>query len=581
MPLKTPSSSCSGRTYKKRLHDSLLVSLSYLEVDNDGSQICELTFQNTSKKDLTVNPTELTTAKSNAEEESSWLPSFFKSSTKTEESTKLVPSTEDESVALFLGHVQLFGYVVLNYKFPIDTSSLDMNRHQQWWNNVEYLNQYWHSEEEEEEGDEKDPHIIVENTPFIAQQLESKLTIGGNLGGVKDLIVNEYDSKPLQVNPTFLHDLINVFDSYPKSNSSLPLKDLTDTIVPIYTTPQSLLFSDLKIPKNSLKSFKFSVPVNDKLPPSYSTRSTGPACDQGWVSTRYALVISLQENSIVEPAKTIYFPFNIVPHRYVSNKVLQRFYFEEPPGLDKTWTVKSIDDEAKNSPVANGSSAKADFLKDLSDLIESDVYNMPKVSTTERRKSSIKTTSTEISDESLYTAQIPSNLKTSYQLKINDDEVCKISISKPYYHVGEDIHFKIEMKLKDKESQIIGLIAYLEAYETYHLREGGRHAVNKYEVSGNIKINTLAAALTNLNGAKATVSEYINIPKYLSPQYQSKSFMDLTYWLNFQLNFAKLAEEDVGATDLCFKSNTFLRSDAIGNTQHFKVPIHIISSAAE
>ncbi|KAI5954003.1 hypothetical protein CANMA_004842 [Candida margitis] len=580
MSSKKQTNSSNDRTYKKQLHGALLVSLSYLEIDDNGYQVCEMTFENTSKKDLTVNTTELTTAKSKAdEEESGWLPKFFRSSGNPEESTELVTSTEDESITLFLGHVQLFGYVVLNYRIPIDTTSLDMNRHEQWWNNVEYLNQYWHKEDEEEKG--KDPHIVVENTPFVKQQLESKLAIGGYLGGVNDLLVHENNSKPFNVNPTLLHDLINVFDSYPKTKSVLPQQDMTDSILPIYTTPQSLLFSDLTIPKNSSKSFKFSVPVNEKLPPSYNTRSTGPACDQGWVSIRYSLVMSLHENSIVEPAKSIYFPLNIVPHRYVSNKVLQRYYFEEALGLDKTWTIKGLDDETANSLTVSNSSAKADFLKDLSDLIDSDVYNMPKVSTTERRRSSVKNASTHISDESLYTAQLPSNLKTSYQLKVNEDEVCKISISKPYYHIGEDIHFKIEMNLNDKESQIIGLIAYLEAHETYHLKDEGKNIVNKYEVSGNIKINTLATILNNQKGAKSTVDQFINIPKFLTPQFQSKSFMDLTYWLNFQLNLAKLSEEDVGVSDLVFKSNTFLRSDAVGNTQHFKVPIHIISSPYE
>lgn len=574
--------SSHGQTYKKQLHDSLSISLSYLEVEADGSQVCELTFKNTSKKNLTLNPVQSTAIESNTEVQSSWLPSFFKLSGKTEEQTELVTLTKDEPITLFLGHLQLFGYLVLNYKFPIDTSSLDMNRHQQWWNNVEYLNQYWHEEEAEGEGDGNDPHVIVENTPFVAEQIKSKITIGGHLGGVKDLIVGEHDSKSLDVNPTLLHDLVNVFDSYPAGTSTLPLIDLTDSILPIYTTPQSLLFSDLNIPKNSSKTFKFSAPVNSKLPPSYNTRLTGPACDQGWVSIRYSLAVSLQENNIIEPAKTLYFPFKVSPRRVVTNKVMQRLYFEEPLGLESSWRIKSKEEESLSSPSLNGTSAKADFLKDLSDLIDSDVYNMPKISTTERRKSSINTTQKEALDEGLYTAQLPSNMKTLYQLKVNDDEVCKISISKPYYHVGDDIHFKIEMNLNDKESQVIGVIAYLEAYETYHLKENGeRQVVNKYEVSGNIKINTLATILTNQKDTKSVVSESINIPKYLTPQFQSKSFMDLTYWLNFQLNFAKLADEDVSATDLVFKSNTFLRSDAIGNTQHFTVPIHIISSGTE
>lgn len=133
---------------------------------------------------------------------------------------------------------------------------------------------------------------------------------------MQDLVVN--NDKILIDNRYLLHDLIGNFNSnsLSKEVQLLPLHDLTEAIVPFYTTPQSLLFTDLSIPKNSSRSFCLKVPIKDDLPPSYNTCLTGPACDQGLISIRYSLIVSLIEEKFSNKTKSVYFPLKMNPKRY-------------------------------------------------------------------------------------------------------------------------------------------------------------------------------------------------------------------------------------------------------------------------
>ena len=66
----------------------------------------------------------------------------------------------------------------MNYKFEIDTTSLEVNKNPQWWNNTEYLNQYL--EINESKDDRIDEHLKLDTVPFIEQNCSEKLTIEGN-----------------------------------------------------------------------------------------------------------------------------------------------------------------------------------------------------------------------------------------------------------------------------------------------------------------------------------------------------------------------------------------------------------------
>lgn len=101
---------------------------------------------------------------------------------------------------------------------------------------------------------------------------------------------------------------------------------------------------------------------------------------------------------MTDKGKSIYFPFEVPHKRHISgvNRFLQKKYFEDPVELDTHWNIKVVTGEEKeeddeNEVKGNGQlqsieEDKKTFLQDLSKLIDSDVYNMPKISTMERRK---------------------------------------------------------------------------------------------------------------------------------------------------------------------------------------------------
>lgn len=566
-------SSSLNSPYIKVLNEKLSISLQYLN-SQESNQTCVLTFINTADKDVNINPTKQASS-------GSWLSGLFGLNPSLDESLSKLNVDTDAPVDLFLGYIQLFGYVVLNYKFEIDTTSLEVNKNPQWWNNTEYLNQYL--EINESKDDRIDEHLKLDTVPFIEQNCSEKLTIGGKLGGVQDLVVN--NDKILIDNRYLLHDLIGNFNSnsLSKEVQLLPLHDLTEAIVPFYTTPQSLLFTDLSIPKNSSRSFCLKVPIKDDLPPSYNTCLTGPACDQGLISIRYSLIVSLIEEKFSNKTKSVYFPLKMNPKRYGGvHTYLQKRYFDSPIRLDKDWQVEIITDKQKTTHQEKDISEKGSFLQDISTLIDSDLYNMPKVSTMERRKSSVNGMSDEINSDG-YISQLPDHLKTQFRLRVNNQELCTIGLSKAYYHPGEDLNYVININPNaGNTTKVIGLTTYLEAHEVYRLPENGRK-IHKYKVTGNVKLNTLAPSIINgqlLESSSCLLNNYLNIPKFVTPQFQSRSFLNLEYHLVFQFNLSEgdlhkqKANEENDMTP--FAKCDIYKTETIASSYKFTIPVYIL-----
>ncbi|EGW33477.1 uncharacterized protein SPAPADRAFT_137294 [Spathaspora passalidarum NRRL Y-27907] len=613
-----------SKSYSKVVNDHLSISLTYLPSGTTTEYECLLTFHNTNDQSIVINPQE---KQSEPAANPGWLGSIFgRGQKETPEAT--ADPQPDPHLKLFLGHVQLFGYVVLNYNFNIDTSALEMTKSSQWWNNAEYLDQYFNNQDWKDE----DLQIKALNqVPLIAKK--SKLTIEGKLGGVNDLFVDH--NTDLVIDSTqayFLHDLITPFNSQqiPTSSvaagaSTISLNELTDSIVPIYSTRQSLLFTDLAIEPNSSKTFHFRFPVKDTLPPTYNARSTGLACDQGWSSIRYSLIVSVSEpNKPGEKLKprSIYFPVNVEAQRVgISFRHLQHDYLSDETAftLDPNWQIELVSQETKSDihSVTESGDAREVFLQDLSKLIESDLYNMPKVSTIERRKSIPfdkldEFKQLEIVENNKAIPQLPEHLKTQYQLRVNNQELCLISLSRPYFHIGDDINYIIDIN-RGKQSlpKVIGIVAYLEAHENYHIGDSNRVFTNMYKVSGNVKLNTFASAMIDAsieNHTPSLINGHIHIARSLTGQFQSSSFMDLKYYLVFHFNLATMTEEteqgnseeqhtngsqppDDGAGERLINGNSNVKPilseelfainrqykfDGVGSGHKFKVPIYLL-----
>lgn len=123
-----------------------------------------------------------------------------------------------------MGYIQLFGYVVLNYKFRLEESSNPIDNYSDrssWWVNKEYASHY---QDNENTADEEDIESNLNRVPFIQRNLKDRMVIGGRLGGVNDLIINDsqnsssilskHDPKTIDENDRYLlQDLLFPFGS--------------------------------------------------------------------------------------------------------------------------------------------------------------------------------------------------------------------------------------------------------------------------------------------------------------------------------------------------------------------------------
>jgi len=543
--LEDPS---SALTYEKKVTDSLSIRLKFREPKSNAASVT-ISFVNISKSSITINST-------NDDNKSNWLSSVFggRRSLEANEENGLLPIND---INLFLGSIQLFGYVVLNYQFDLESglSPLELGgsatEHDKWWENTEYINQY----SKYASGHELDDDTIAllnAKSPYISASLKKPVEIGGKLAGVDDLVLGQNNRTVIDARKLpFLHDLVfpfNTMDSpiSPEAKSKLPLSELTSKIVPFYTTPQALLFSDVIIPSGSSKSFDINFPIDSTLPPSYNDKLPGPTCDNGLVSIRYSLNVSVREGKKMVPT-TVYFPLEIKGDRFGNDpRWLQKEYLQDDQCvIDKSWKITTEESGAVANGTQTGTISSRDvFLHDLDNLIKTDLYNMPN-STPHRRNKSVASVH---EDAPGYIPQLPPHLKTSYQLRVNTAKLCDIGLSRPFYHIGEDINFMINMDPHEgNEVKIVGYTAHLEAQETFHLQDSEPY-IHSYRVTGNLKTNTFSPSLMNsMSSTKTTVSGNMNIPRFITHQFQSKTLMNLTYYLVFKFNlveFNKGGEEN-------------------------------------
>lgn len=613
--------------YSKRISNQLSVSLSYVASEDPSNVECLISFKNILNHNVVVNPEAHQEQNGNG----SWLSSMFgdrKNSINLEREQLTVNGKDVQPLNIFLGYVQLFGYVVCNYKFDLndgnaisslggdigsgsnDEADIDSgdNEHEyddsnqegfqdfQLWSNKDYIQQYNNDDLDDQikhKGWPEDLKLseILDTAPFISQSYKDRMIIGGKIGGIEDLVVVDEDRRIAQQQQqqskqsdgkfqvdkykrSLLQDLVAGFNSFPEPTGNAGngadgielIKEISDSILPFYATSQSLLFSDVSLKKDETKIFRIQFPRLKDYPPSYNTKLTGMTGDQGLLSIRYQLAIGLLEmNSkvgVLQP-RTVYFPYE-VKAEYIDNdeSYLLPDYLRRTT-VDQSWKVLKLDNgDGKNvtKAIEAGTNVtvkeetenldKQSFLEDLTNLIDSDLRNMPLISSTERRKS-IPAINEDAVDG--LNAQLPKHLKTQYQIRVNNKELCLVSIKKPYYHLGDDINFVIDaVNSSQNSTRIVGTTAHLEAHEIFHCKIGksqtDKDYTNIFKVSPYLKINSFASSMTkptSLSNSSTTLMHgSINIPSYLTTQFQSSRLFDLKYFLVFKFILKDFEEEE-------------------------------------
>lgn len=584
--------------YIKQIDENFSISLGYLNV-KDNERDCVLTFHNTLDTKITVNPKQNKPSKG-------WFDGIFGAKENQHEYHTVGDENQKGDLKLFLGYVQIVGYVVLNYKIEADHKfSNEDNESSAWWSNEDFALQYEAAEEIDQEARETN----LSNVSFIRENLTDRMIVGGKLGGISDLNIKEIQDQGHLVskqegpginihNRYLLQDMLYPFNSIktpispPRiedeeltfNNTILSFRDIMNALIPFYSTSQFLLFSDLSIPPRSSQSFKLSLPITEGLPPSYNTGLSRPICDQGWVSIKYLLltgVLRFKENNLMT-LNLVYFPLELKSPPVGSNfRFLQPDYLKKIV-VDHEWKALVIEDSLKreeqtrntlSSEKNHDEEAQKSFIEDLTRLINSDLHNIPDSSATERGKGSesIHELSAEIPAGLI--PQLPLHLKTQFQINVNKAKLCDVFVSKPYYHVEDDVNFFIESAGSDLSTRIVGFVVYVECVETFHVKSTSgemRDYTNRYKVTPNVKCNTFANALLqhHTNGSSTVLaSGALNLPKYLCQQFQSSLFMDISYKLafkfilgDFSTNEDNEAESNTSNADVTINTNSLSNS---------------------
>lgn len=495
-------------------------------------------------------------------EKKGWLQGLF-----SLENVNLV-ETEPDEIPLLLGYVQLIGYIRLNCLVGSEGSNNAASN--PFWKNLDYINLYG---KEDLDGQIE----TIKKTPFL-KKYSGDQAAKQRSAGVADLNAKTFDDRTQYL----VHDLVYQFNSL----SDVPdnaehhgeelAREITHSIVPFYVTAQLLLFSSSRVKLGELEKCILKVPKPpNELPPSYNTKLTGAAGDAGLVSIEYALVVGVseEEDGQLSP-RNVYFPLEFrLGKRGWDREWLQPDYLQEPI-VDKKWKTELRENGRTQQAVPKDSKEK--MLRDIDTLIESDVQV---VAANERRKSSVSKSLTEYMG---LVSQLPTKPRVSYQIRVNSVGLCTLTMSKPFYHIGDEIHFFLDIDRHDEDgAHIVGYHAHIEAHEVFNL-ENNQNFTNSYKVTPSVKQNLFATALAANWDAEAdpvTVSSVISLPRHISQQFQSSLFMDLRYCFvcKFLLNeFTKPKINEEQATQKYADYIQEYRVDNEGTEFKFAIPLTVL-----
>lgn len=568
----------------KRVNADLLIAVTYSEVPNLPSKLdCTVEFINTRPK--TPNAPDSTDSDIAGEKNSDgWFRGLWRS-----EQAPLAPS-KPADMPVLLGYVQMAGFVRLNHN--ITGPSIADGGADVLWRNSEYIDKYTNENSAEKASAVRQTPFFRDRAGHHPKRgkiggisgLQAHQFDKTAVYLLHDLF---FGFNSLQMPPESAPE--------PTQFQQQVVSELVaENIVPFYVTSQHLLFSSIRLPGEHMQQYTVRIDrPGESFPPSYNMKLTGSIGDGGVVSIGYSFVVGvLEENNGQVTQRSVYFPIEFRPgKKQWGHEWLQQDYLEAS-GVQQVWcddvdekgnvdvSVRERSMEAArahsaaptSTAGANGTghenatngaesdnllgsstegesgcgpeiddkavvyeptgisgleagendpqSHRQKFLDDLDTLISSSARV---VGATERRKSSVS-----LQTMAGYIDQVPARLKILYQIRVNNHGLCNLTLQKPYFRVGEDIALLLEPADLAGSTKVVGAASHIEAHELFHL-DGNRTYVNVYKVTPTHKCNMYAGALACDTEGGATMT--VNVPLFLSQQFQASSFMDLKYFL--------------------------------------------------
>ena len=316
---------------------------------------------------------------------------------------------------------------------------------------------------------------LINQSPF--EEVKRKGAVGGQGGGVIGVERNKRDSGLLGGFGwgNFSESLGGLLGGSELSSIKEMRGIASSRSIPLLSTPQSILFVDLRLAPGESKSYRYSFKLPRGLPPSHRGKA---------IKTSYKLVIGTQRpgGAKEQQVKSVEVPFRILGSVNSHGELLGHDLMNPYLILRDQARVKMIESTSLESSQETLIRASArpnestldDFLSYVDELLTKPRHNpshgllSPTAAPRSRRQSSIEEPSS--AKEAIDMAILRSNTATEFQQSANRFEITRsgkrvavVMLARPAYRLGEAITAAIDFT--DAEIPCYAIHAALETSE--------------------------------------------------------------------------------------------------------------------
>jgi hypothetical protein len=321
-----------------------------------------------------------------------------------------------------------------------------------------------------------DPHVI--NHEKI-EEFRKKSAISGKIGGLDGLELTKSHGNGIfdKISGYFNQELDTMADEQDEKNKNL------ETMVPFFSTPKSLLFSEVNLQPGETQIFYFKCRLPRALPPTYDGRG---------IKIHYRLIAGASLDQKLPTPVNVHFPLrisqNFDENGYQPVASLDKFIllssdklfnelFQSKTGRRSSF--KTIKNMILTQPKLSQTNKKELFLKQLDQLIQHP-DEQPQFKIDDFKTSSV------MENISLYTEALitkgevdqddetvkrdgyvfqkqVTKLQTQYIINYNSQHISTLTFSKPIYKIGEAV--KISLDLSSNDVSTTGILVSLETIE--------------------------------------------------------------------------------------------------------------------
>jgi hypothetical protein len=305
---------------------------------------------------------------------------------------------------------------------------------------------------------------LISQAPF--EEVKRKGAVGGQGGGVIGVESNKRDSGLLRgFGWGNIGESLGGFLGGGELSSIKDMRGIASSrAIPLLSTPQSILFVDLRLAPGESRSYKYSFKLPRGLPPSHRGKA---------IKISYKLVIGTQRpgGAKEQQVKSVEVPFRILGSVNTHGELLGHDLMSPYIILRDQARVKAIEGSASGNlessqelkvrtKVKPNDSTLNDFLSYVDELLTRPRQNSslgllsPTEAPRSRRQSSIEEPST--AKEAIDMAILRSNIATESQQSANRFEIARsgkrvavVMLARPAYRLGETIAAAIDFTNAD------------------------------------------------------------------------------------------------------------------------------------